>query len=760
MSEHASGTRGEALRFSEERFRLLVESIKDYAIFMLDPEGRVVTWNEGAERIKGYRAEEIIGKPFTVFYPPEAVESGFPQYELEMAAKTGRFEDEGWRVRKDGSRFWANIVITALRDEAGELVGFAKVTRDLTERREAEQQRVRLSAEAAARAEADRRSRELEGLNARLQEQAVELEYQNEEARALTEELERTNRELQAALHQAEDARDAARSAERFTTEILASIADPFVVFDRDWRIRYVNPRAAQRFRDVLQRQPDEVIGQVVWDLYPELADSPIREALLEAFESRAPLTREVYAPERGVWLELHFYPLPDGGLAGSWRDITERKRAEEALQFLDGASAILSSSLDYERTLASLAHLVVPRLADWCAIDIAPDAGKPRRIAVAHVDPAKVQLARRLEERFPPDPNATSGVPEVLRTGRSELFADIPDETLVAGAKDEEQLRIMRELGLRSAMIVPLRTGRQVFGAMTLVAAESGRRYTEADLRLAEEVARRAAIAVENARLHRDSLAARDAAERAAADAEAAARAAAEANTAKTDFLRVMSHELRTPLNAIGGYAELLELGIHGPITDAQREALGRIRRSQRHLLSLINDVLNFAKLEAGHLEITSVPVRLREVLSGLEAMIAPQLRAGGVTYAYVPAAEDLVVLADRDKLEQILLNLLSNAVKFTPAGGHIEVAASRQGDKAAIRVTDTGVGIPADKLEAVFEPFVQVRPAPSGGPGGTGLGLSISRDLAHAMGGDLTAESVVDKGSTFTITLPLARE
>ncbi|HET9984160.1 MAG TPA: PAS domain S-box protein [Longimicrobiales bacterium] len=760
MSEHARQRAEKALRLNEEGFRLLVQSVKDYGIFMLDPTGHVASWNEGAERINGYRAEEILGRHFSVFYPPEAATSGFPQHELDVAAATGRFEDEGWRVRKDGSHFWSNVVITALRDEEGTLVGFAKVTRDLTERRKAEEQARRLAAEEAARTEADRRSAELARLNEQLQEQAVELEYQNEESQALTEELERTNEELEAAVRAAEAGRDAARSAERFTTDILASIPDPFVVYDESWHFRYVNPRAARMFRESPERAPADLVGAVVWDIYPELAGSPLQQAMLEAMATREPVQREIFSAERGAWIEVHCYPLPDGGLAASWRDITERKQAEEALHFLAEASAILSSSLDYEQTLAAVARLAVPQLADWCAIDVAGDGGKIERIAVAHVDPRKVALARQLEERYPSDLTAPRGPAHVIRTGRSELYPEIPDEMLVAGMKDEEHLRIARELGLRSAMVVPLVTGREVLGAMTLVSAESGRRYGEADLRLAEEVARRAGLAVENARLHRDSLAAKDAAERAAAEAEAAAEEAAQANTAKTDFLRVMSHELRTPLNAIGGYAELLELGIHGPVTDAQIEALSRIRRSQRHLLSLINDVLNFAKLEAGHLEIASVPVRVNDVLSGLEGMIAPQLRAGGAAYAYLPSPDDLVVRADREKLEQILLNLLSNAVKFTPAGGRIEVSAARVGNAAAIRVTDTGVGIPADKLDAVFEPFVQVSRGPSGGHGGTGLGLSISRDLAHAMHGDLTVQSVVGQGSTFTLTLPLARD
>lgn len=209
----------EALRRSEERFRLLVQSVKDYAILMLDAEGHVASWNAGAQHIKGYSADEILGRSFTLFYPPEAVAEGFPQHELEVAAREGRFEDEGWRVRKDGSRFWANVVITALRNSDGRLVGFAKVTRDLTTRREAEAQARRLAAEQAAHAEAERRRVELAQLNQQLQEQALKLETQAEELRLIAETLHQRNDELHAALADSRTARETAERAAAATID-------------------------------------------------------------------------------------------------------------------------------------------------------------------------------------------------------------------------------------------------------------------------------------------------------------------------------------------------------------------------------------------------------------------------------------------------------------------------------------------------------------------------------------------------------------
>jgi PAS domain S-box-containing protein len=253
---------------------------------------------------------------------------------------------------------------------------------------------------------------------------------------------------------------------------------------------------------------------------------------------------------------------------------------------------------------------------------------------------------------------------------------------------------------------------------------------------------------------------------ERLLADAEAARREAEAASRAKSEFLAVMSHELRTPLNAIGGYAELIELGIHGPVTREQRAALDRIQRSQRALLSVINEVLNYARLETGAVTYDLADVPVAEVVAAAEVLVAPQLRAKGLVYRWAGCDDGLAVRADRDKLQQVLLNLLSNAIKFTEprdgAPGHIDVscAVAPGGGRVLIRVRDTGVGITADKLGSVFEPFVQVDQGLTREHNGTGLGLAISRDLARGMGGDLVAESEVGVGSTFTLTLPAATE
>ena len=231
------------------------------------------------------------------------------------------------------------------------------------------------------------------------------------------------------------------------------------------------------------------------------------------------------------------------------------------------------------------------------------------------------------------------------------------------------------------------------------------------------------------------------------------------EANQAKTQFLTTMSHELRTPLNAIGGYVQLIELGIHGPVTDAQRDALDRVNRSQRHLLRLINDILNTARIEAGHVEYLLEDVPVGDVVASVIPMVDPQMNTAGLTLeSSIPA--DVVARADREKMQQVLINLLTNAMKFTLRGGRVEIGAGydQTGGRVRVLVTDSGIGVPEANLKSIFEPFVQVEVERSHRRDGTGLGLAISRDLARAMGGDLTVESELGVGSTFIFELPRA--
>jgi signal transduction histidine kinase len=247
---------------------------------------------------------------------------------------------------------------------------------------------------------------------------------------------------------------------------------------------------------------------------------------------------------------------------------------------------------------------------------------------------------------------------------------------------------------------------------------------------------------------------------ERAIAEQTHLHETAADANRAKAQFMAVMSHELRTPLNAIGGYVELIEAGIRGPVTPQQAQDLGRIRQNQRLLVAVVNDILNFAKVESGHIEYHLDDLALRGVLARLEDLVRPQLLAKNLHYRMDDCDPAVLVRADRDKLEQVLLNLLSNAVKFTPSGGAIDVVCEPGDDRIVIRVSDSGQGIPADKLDTIFEPFVQVDRSLTSIRDGVGLGLAISRALARAMGGDLVVRSAVGVGSAFSLALPRTQD
>ncbi len=414
---------------------------------------------------------------------------------------------------------------------------------------------------------------------------------------------------------------------------------------------------------------------------------------------------------------------------------------ARGRLAFLSDSSAALFKSLDFEATLECAVRLAVPTLADYAVVDVAGDDGGIRRLAVAHRESALESVLQGTARYYEAGADAKHPLQVALDTGKSELVEEVTDAWMQSAGRTSQHLADIHALGPRSVMIVPLRGRERIVGMLTLVSSSSGRRYTPADLTLAEEFASRAGAAADNARLF--------------SVAEAARARAESANKIKSEFLAVMSHELRTPLNAIAGYAELMELEIHGPVTVEQREALGRIQRSQRNLLGLINDVLNFAKLEAGRLEYTLLDVDISDVVDGLEPLVAPQLRARRLAYDRERCRRAVLVRADADKLKQILVNLLSNAIKFTPEGGTVSVRCDIANDSVAIAVEDTGIGIAAERLEQVFEPFVQIDRKLSAPQEGTGLGLSISRDLARGMGGDLTVESRLGEGSTFVLTL-----
>jgi signal transduction histidine kinase len=425
--------------------------------------------------------------------------------------------------------------------------------------------------------------------------------------------------------------------------------------------------------------------------------------------------------------------------------------------RFLAEASRLLAGSLDYETTLSTVAMLALPHLGAWCIVDVVEEGGEIRRLAVVHPDPEKQVLARRLKEGWPPSRRDPLGVPAVARTRRSEVVSEVDEGLIRRAARGEDNPRILRELGIASLMMVPLLARGDVLGAMTFVGSTESTRYDGADLALAEDLAARAAIAIDNARLYRAAERARDAAER--------------ASQTKSEFLGVMSHELRTPINAIVGYTQLLDMGVRGALTDGQRELLQRIDASSRHLLDLVTRVLDIAKAEAGQLSVENQVNRVDEAVQSALKQVRPLL--GNRTLACDCDGESrLRFFGDGIRVRQILVNLLSNAVRFTADGGRIHVSCEEvegpvgpqllqgSGPWVRIYVEDDGIGIAPERIEAVFEPFVQGDTSPLiRSVDGSGLGLAISRYLARLMGGDLSVTSKPGKGSTFSLWLPAPR-
>jgi signal transduction histidine kinase len=405
----------------------------------------------------------------------------------------------------------------------------------------------------------------------------------------------------------------------------------------------------------------------------------------------------------------------------------------EDKLRLIDEASRVLSSSLDYETTVAAVARLAVPKFADWAAVDLLVD-GEIRQLSVAHVDEEKVRWARELNAKYRPLPDAPSGAPKVIRTGEPELIPRVTDDLIVAGARDAEHLKILRALSIHSAIVVPLKARGSTLGAMTLVSSRPDLEYDQQSLGVATELARRSAIAVDNARLYRAALA---------------------ANEAKANFLATMSHELRTPLTAIIGYEELLAEGISGAVTDAQKQQLSRIKVSATHLLSLIDEILLYARVEAGRESVRIEPVVVKGVVDDAIAFVAPMAAERNLVIRTAPIDPATMIRTDAGKLRQMLLNLLSNAVKFTNRG-EIVVTVSERDDAIAFAVKDTGIGIDREDLVHVFDPFWQVEQTTTRKIGGSGLGLSVTQRLARLLGGDVQATSAPFVGSTFTIVLP----
>jgi|GEM_PF-559566 len=419
------------------------------------------------------------------------------------------------------------------------------------------------------------------------------------------------------------------------------------------------------------------------------------------------------------------------------------RAAAEATAQraaFLAEASRILGSSPDYHANLGRVARLVVPVFADWCVIDLQAPDGSLERVATAASSRANEVLWRALERHFPADPSPTGEIGRVLTTGRPEVCTEVgrvgvdgTGEEVPAWLAPKNDPRALRALGVGSVVVVPLIAREQTLGAMTLLSADSSPAYGLKDVKLAEELARRAALAVDNARLFHE---------------------AQEANRAKSDFMAKITHELRTPLNAVLGYTQLLADGVPEAIPAGSLRYVGRIELSARHLLSLIEEILTFSRMEAGREVVDLEAVELSRLVHEVVAIIEPLAGQKGIGFAVEASEEPLSLVTDTRKVRQILVNLLGNAVKFTDRG-EVGFAASGRDGWVVFEVRDTGPGIAPEHQQKIFEPFWQVAGAKRAA--GTGLGLSVTRQLAQLLGGDVEVRSTLGEGSTFTVRLPL---
>lgn len=409
-----------------------------------------------------------------------------------------------------------------------------------------------------------------------------------------------------------------------------------------------------------------------------------------------------------------------------------ELERARGRLERLQSATAALSGALTPAHVASVvLEHAVAALDASAVSTLLLDESGSTLRLVQYLGYPADVMKQWEMIPLSSELPIATAA-----RTGQAVFL----ESELQWSARCGDSLQRLLPTA-RSWAALPLWVEGKPLGSIGISFDREGACSAE-DRAFMLALAHQSAQALERARLF-------DAAERARGEAEAA-------NMAKMEFLATMSHELRTPLNAIAGYAELLEMEIRGPITEPQRADLRRIRRSQQHLLALVNDVLNFARIEAGHVHYEIADVPLDEALRGMEELIGPLLGARRMHYEYTCDA-GIRVRVDRDKMQQIVLNLLTNAVKFTEPGGSVSMIARADGTRARVVVTDTGRGIPPEKLEQIFEPFIQIDRGLTRTRDGAGLGLAISRELALAMGGDLVAASEYGHGSAFTLTMPM---
>jgi PAS domain S-box-containing protein len=712
-----TGMPDERVGAAEQRLAAIVDSSDD-AIVAKDLSGVITSWNPAAERMFGYTAAEAVGSHITLVIPPETSAEEVRK-RIRRGEAVERFETTC--QRKDGSRFTVWLTLSPVRDAGGAVAGASIIARDITDRAIAE---ARLAEARAAQADLQRRLLTLVAASGTLLG-TPRIEATVEGAIALAREL----------------------------VDADAYAIWRFEPYAMEWRTIASFGLSSEFVADVTIRQ-----GELRDFPYPDplvidnLEQMPMIERRREAYRregvnallivplfirGRATATMVFYSKHRhkftGVELETS---RALGNLAASGITTAElyeeQRRSREQADFMVEIGSALASSLDYHQTMRTLVGLAVPRIADWCAVDMLGASGALERLAVEHANPQRIDLVRAVHERYG-DPESPYDEETVIRTGRPVILPHVSDAMIAAAARgDEELLHKLRGLGIVSYMCVPLSVQDRSVGAITFVS--TGRRFGEADLRFAEQIALRAGLAVENALAYAD---------------------AREASRLKDEFLATLSHELRTPLNTLLGYARMLQSGVIPP--DRQTRAVDIVERNATSLSQIVADVLDVSRIISGKLRFDLQPVDVGPVIREAMETVRPAADAKHIRIVLTLESLENTVGGDPARLQQVLWNLLSNAVKFTQAGGRIDIRV-RHGDTTIdVEVADTGIGIAPDFLPYVFDRFRQADSRFSREHGGLGLGLAIARHIVEMHGGRIDAMSEgTGRGATFRVSLP----
>jgi len=718
--------REERARRSEDsarRLAAIVESSGD-AIVGKTLDGGITSWNRAAERMFGYAAREVIGRPVRMIIPADRV--GEDDVVLARIRAGEQVEMETVRQHKSGALVPISLMVSPIRSADGQIIGASKVARDISARRQAE----------AERAELHRRLALLVSASASLLD-SPETDSVVSATMALAQQLLVADAYAVWTSEPGQTAWRAVRAegvSDGFAGRVITSyrgepvsemplLLEPLPIPD---------VQAVPLLQEQLDAYADEGIRSML--VCPMRFGSGRAGTIV--FYYRAPRAFRELEVETGQTLaNLAAAAITTADLYEEVR--TQRNAAEAARRMaslLADATALLSRSLDYEQTLAAVARLVVPEFADWCVIDLVDARGVLQRTAVAHANPGKLELARELHARYPADPQSPGGVHEVIRTRTPVLTPIISAGQLTAHAHDADHLRLLTELAPVSHMCVPMVSASGVSGAITVVQADSGRHYTDRDLAFVQELAARAALAVEHAFSY---------------------RRVNEASRLKDEFLATLSHELRTPLNAIMGYAQMLGMGTLS--VERQANAIAVLTRNADALKQIIEDVLDVSRITSGKLRLQVRALDLAEIVLNAVATVQPAADARGVTLETSIDPEGAAVSGDPDRLQQVVWNLLSNAVKFTPQGGTVQLRLGRADGAVQIVVRDDGQGIEPAFLPYIFERFRQADSRFTREHGGLGLGLAIVRELTELHGGTVSASSDgPGTGATFTVRFP----